>query len=388
MFKTLKDADLTGKRVLVRADFNVLDDDGKIKATLPTIKYLLEHKCRIILLSHLGRPKGKVTEELRLDGVGKSLSQLLGVKVRKLNETVGPNADKAVKEMKEGEIILLENVQFHPGECENDEKYAKQLASLADVFILDAFGQAHRDYASLTQIQKFLPSYAGLLMEKEVNTLSMLLKNTEHPFIAVLGGAKVSDKAKLIENLLTKVDKLLIGGAMAFTFLKAKGCETGQSKVENDFTETAGKLLKSGKILLPVDVAVADKFDANAARKVAPADSIPKEWMGLDIGTETIIIFKKELLKAKTVVWNGPMGVFEFDRFAQGTTEIAKAISQLKATTVIGGGDTLAAVKKAGAEGKFTHTSTGGGAMLEFLEGKKLPAIEALGKNQATTKFI
>src|SRR3989338_2956859 len=246
MFKTLKDADLTGKRVLVRADFNVLDDDGEIKATLPTIKYLLEHKCRIILLSHLGRPKGKVTEELRLDGVGKSLSQLLGVKVRKLNETVGPNADKAVKEMKEGEIILLENVQFHPGECENDEKYAKQLASLADVFILDAFGQAHRDYASLTQIQKFLPSYAGLLMEKEVNTLSMLLKNTEHPFIAVLGGAKVSDKAKLIENLLTKVDKLLIGGAMAFTFLKAKGCETGQSKVENDFTETAGKLLKSG----------------------------------------------------------------------------------------------------------------------------------------------
>lgn len=388
MFKTLKDADLKGKRVLVRTDFNVLDDDGKIKATLPTIKYLLERKCRVILLSHLGRPKGKVVEELRLDGVGKALSKLLGREVKKLNETVGLNVDKAVKEMKEEDVILLENVQFHPGECENDEKYAKQLASLADIFVLDAFGQAHREYASLTQIQKFLPSYAGLLMEKEVSTLSRLLKNPERPFVAVLGGAKVSDKVKLIENLLTKVDRLLIGGAMAFTFLKAKGYETGQSKVENDFTETAGKLLESGKILLPEDVAAADKFDANAARKVVSAERIPKEWIGLDIGSETAATFKKELLKAKTVVWNGPMGVFEFERFAQGTTEIATAISKLKATTVIGGGDTLAAAKKAGAEGKFTHTSTGGGAMLEFLEGKKLPAIEALEKNQATTKFI
>lgn len=378
MFKTLSKADLKGKTVLVRADFNVIGDEGKIRATLPTIEYLLKNNCRVILLSHLGRPKGKVIEELRLGAVAKTLSKLLKKDVKKLNESVGAKVKKAVDGMKDRDIILLENVQFHPGERENDEHYAKALASLADIFVLDAFGQSHRNYASLTKIQKFLPSYAGLLLEKEVETLNKLMKNPQKPFIAVLGGAKVSDKIQLIENLLKKVDKLLIGGAMTFTFLKAKGYEIGDSKVESDFVGQAKKLLKSSKILLAVDVVIADKFDAKAAKKTVSVDKIEKGWMGLDIGPNTVKMYKKELAKAKTIVWNGPLGVFEFPRFSSGTVEIAKFIAKSHALTVIGGGDTIAAAKTADVTGKFSHTSTGGGAMLEFLEGKKLPAIEAL----------
>ncbi len=380
MFKTLREADVKGKRVLVRADFNVEGDDNKIRATLPTLQYLLKNNCKIILVSHLGRPNGKVVEELRLDGVGKSLSRLLGKKVLKLDENAGRNVKKAVDEMKGGGVLLLENIQFNPGECKRDESFAKELASLADVFVLDAFGQSHRDYASLALIQKFLPSYAGLLLEKEVRELGSLLEKPQRPFVAVLGGAKVSDKIKLIESLLKKADKILIGGAMAFTFFKAKGFSSGNSKVEDGSVSEASRLLESGKMVLPVDVVIADRFDANADSRIVRSESIPSGWLGLDIGPESIKLFERELGKAKTVAWNGPMGVFEFDKFSKGTVELARFISGLTATTIVGGGDTLAAIKKAGVEGKFTHASTGGGAMLEFLEGKRLPAIEALEK--------
>ena len=374
--KTLKDMDVKGKKVLVRADFNVVGDNSKIIASLPTINYLLDKDCRVILMSHLGRPKGKVVEEFRLDDVAQRLSRLLGKSVLKLNQTVGSEVSASVENMQAGDVVLLENVQFNPGEKGRYSVFAKQLAELADIFVLDAFGQAHRDYASLTMIQEHLPSCAGLLLEREVKSLSSLLENPKHPFVAVLGGAKVSDKVKLIESLLEKVDKLLIGGAMAFTLLRAKNISVGKSLVEEDFD--ASKLLESKKIVLQKDAVITQSFDENAEKKTVPIESIEEDWMGLDIGPQTIELFKKELEEAKTVVWNGPMGVFEFDRFAEGTTEMAKCISTLDAMTVIGGGDTLAAAKKAHVSGKFTHISTGGGAMLEFLQGKKLPALEAL----------
>ncbi len=381
MFKTLKDFAVKGKRVLVRADFNVEGDDNKIRATLPTLQHLLKNDCKIILMSHLGRPNGKVVEELRLDGVADSLSRLLGKDVKKLDESTGRKVKKAVDEMKGGNVLLLENIQFNPGECNKDENFAKELASLADVFVLDAFGQAHRDYASLTMIQRFIPSCAGLLLEKEIAALSRLIKSPEHPFVAVLGGAKVSDKIKLIENLLKKADKILVGGAMAFTFLKVRGLSVGKSKVEDGCVGEAERILESGKMVLPVDVVIADRFDASADCRMVGSESIPSGWLGLDIGPKSVKLFEKELKGAKTVVWNGPMGVFEFDKFSGGTVGLARFLSKSKATTIIGGGDTLAAASKAGVEGKFTHTSTGGGAMLEFLEGKKLPAIEALEKS-------
>lgn len=381
MFKTLRQAEVEGKKVLVRADFNVEGDDNKIIATLPTIRYLLANNCRVILISHLGRPKGKVAEELRLDGVADRLSRLLDKDVKKLDENTGREVKKAVDEMKGGDVLLLENIQFNPGECNKDENFAKELASLADVFVLDAFGQSHRDYASLTMIQKFLPSYAGFLLEKETDVLGHVIERPKRPFVAVLGGAKVSDKIRLIESLLEKVDRLLIGGAMAFTFLKARGLSVGNSKVEDSYVSEAARLLESGKIVLPVDVVVADRFDAEADSRIASSESIPSGWLGLDIGPESVKMFERELGKAKTVVWNGPLGVFEFDEFSKGTVGLARFLSKSKATTIIGGGDTLVAVRKAGVEGKFTHTSTGGGAMLEFLEGKKLPAIEALERS-------
>ncbi len=381
-------ADVKGKRVLVRVDFNAEGDDGKIIAALPTIRHLLANNCRIILISHLGRPRGKVMEGLRLDGVARRLSGLLGLDVRKLDENSGASVKEAVEEMKAGDVLLLENIQFNPGECNKDENFAKELASLADVFVLDAFGQSHRDYASLAMIQRFLPSCAGLLLEKEVRILSSLLESPERPFIAVLGGAKVSDKIRLVDRLLKKVDGLVIGGAMAFTFLKAKGLSVGNSKVEDGYVSEAARLIESGKIVLPVDVVAADKFDSGAKARTVAVGSIPAGWMGLDIGPDSVKLFEKELERAKTVVWNGPMGVFEFDEFAEGTLQLARFISKSGATTIIGGGDTIAAAGKAGVRGKFTHTSTGGGAMLEFLEGKKLPAIEALEMSETATRSL
>ncbi len=387
MFKTLKDIDVTGKRVLVRVDFNVpLDkngnvvEDDRIKAAIPTINYLFGRNCKVVLMSHLGRPDGKVVEGLRMDRVAKRLSKLLGKEVKKLDDCVGSEVAAVVNKMKNNDVVLLENLRFHAEEEGNDKQFAKALASLADIYVNDAFGASHRAHASVDAITQFLPGCAGLLMERELEVLGKLLESPERPFIAVLGGAKVSDKVKLIESLLKKVDKLIIGGAMAFTFLKARGLNVGKSKVEDSGISEALRLLESGKMVLPVDIVVADEFKADAKRRTVRSENIPSGWFGLDIGPESVKLFEKELERAKTVVWNGPLGVFEFDKFSEGTARLAHFLSKSKATTVIGGGDTIAAVRKAGVEGKFTHTSTGGGAMLEFLEGKKLPAIEALEK--------
>ncbi len=387
MFKALKDLDVKGKKVIVRVDFNVpLDDrgdvveDDRIAAVIPTISYLLERKCKVILMSHLGRPDGKVVEGMRLDGVAKSLSELLGAKVRKLDDCVGNGVEAEVKKMKNSEVVLLENLRFHEGEEKNDRSFAKALASLADVYVNDAFAASHRAHASVVGITDFLPSCAGFLLEKEVKELGGLLGKPQSPFIAILGGAKVSDKIKLIENLLKKADKILVGGAMAFTFLKAKGLSVGKSKVEDGYVGEASRLLESGKVVLPVDVVAADNFEAGAKTKIVAADSVPDGWLGLDVGQGTIEVFRKELSGARTILWNGPVGVFEFERFSEGTKKLAVMISESMAVSIIGGGDTIAAVKKLGLFGKFSYSSTGGGAMLEFLEGKKLPAIEALEK--------
>lgn len=387
MFKTLKDAEIEGKRVIVRVDFNVpLDDrgnvveDDRIAASIPTIKYLIERNCKIILMSHLGRPDGKVVEGLRMDGVAKCLSQLLGKNVKKLADCVGSEVAAAVGKMKNKDVVLLENLRFHVEEEANDKNFAKALASLADVYVNDAFAASHRAHASVVGITEFLPSCAGLLLEKEVGELGSLLESPERPFIAVLGGAKVSDKVGLIENLLKKADRILIVGAMAFTFLKAKGCKVGSSRVDEAFVADAKKLLESKRIVLPVDIVAADKFDANARTKIVAAGSIPDGWVGLDIGPETLNIFRNDISSAKTILWNGPAGVFEFERFSEGTKKLARMISESKAASVIGGGDTIAAVKKFGLYGKFSYASTGGGAMLELLEGKELPAIAALGR--------
>ncbi len=385
MLKTIKDVDIDGKKVIVRVDFNVpvdekgkVKEDGRIRAVIPTIKYLLKRNCKVILMSHLGRPDGKVVESLRMGGVAKRLAQLLGKNVKKLDDCVGSEVAAAVRNMKDGDVVLLENLRFHKEEEENGRKFAKALASLADIYVNDAFSVSHRAHASVVGITEFLPGCAGLLMEREVKGLRGLLEKPQRPFVAVLGGAKVSDKIKLIENLLKKADKILVGGAMAFTFLKAKGFSVGNSKVEYGYVGEAARLLESGKIVLPVDVVAADKFDASAKAKVVAADSVPDGLIGLDIGPETLRVFKKELTSAKTIMWNGPAGVFEFDRFSGGTRELAMIISKSKATSVVGGGDTLAAVRKFGLSDAFSYASTGGGAMLEFLEGKKLPGLKAL----------
>src|SRR3989344_3123879 len=346
MLKKLEDAYFEGKRVLVRVDYNVplkdgkVADDERLKASLPTIEFLLKKKCSIILMSHLGRPNGKVADEMKLDSIADRLSELLNMKVKKLDDCIGSEVSSAVEKMEKGEVVLLENLRFHNEEEENNEDFAKALASLADVYVNDAFGASHRAHASVVGITNFIPGYAGFLLEKEVKTLGNLLKSPKKPFIAVLGGAKASDKIRLIENLQKKADKILMGGAMAFTFLKAGGYETGNSKVENDSVGEAGRLMKKGKIVLPVDVVIADRFEENASSKAVCADNIEKGWAGLYIGPETVKIFKKGLEEAKTIVWNGPMGVFEFDKFAKGTDEIARFIANSKAATVIGGGDT------------------------------------------------
>jgi phosphoglycerate kinase len=386
MKRTVRDIEVTGKRVLVRVDFNVplaegkVTDDTRIRAALPTINYLLEHGAKVVLMSHLGRPKGKVVDELRLDPVADRLAELLGRPVRKLDDCVGSEVEAAIAKMQPGEVILLENVRFHPEDESNDPGFAKRLASLGDIFVNDAFGAAHRAHASTVGVAQHLPSVAGFLMEKELTFLGQALAAPERPFVAILGGAKISDKIGVIENLLTKVDGLLIGGGMANTFLKAQGYEVGQSLVEDESLNVAREILeKAGeKLALPVDVVIADRFDAEADSKVVPVGQVPEDWRILDIGPGTVELFRRKLAGARTVVWNGPMGVFEFPRFAAGTEAIARILAESGATTIIGGGDSVAAVEQAGLADKMTHISTGGGASLEFLEGKELPGVAAL----------
>ncbi len=386
MKKTVRDVEVEGKRVLVRVDFNVplaegrVADDSRIRAALPTINYLLDHGAKVILMSHLGRPKGKVVSELRLDPVAERLAELLGRPVRKLDDCVGPGVAAAVAEMQPGDVILLENTRFHPEEKSNDPAFAKELASLADIFVNDAFGAAHRAHASTVGVPEYLPSAAGFLMEKEIAFLGQALTAPEHPFMAILGGAKISSKIGVIDNLLTTVDALLIGGGMANTFLKAQGHEIGQSLVEDDSLDVARETLaRAGeRLVLPVDVVVADRFDAEADSEVVPVDQVPEDWSILDIGPETVGLFQRKLAGARTVVWNGPMGVFEFPRFAEGTFAIARFLADLEAITIIGGGDVVAAVRQAGVADRIDHVSTGGGASLEFLEGKPLPGIAVL----------
>jgi len=386
MKKTVRDVKVEGKRVLVRVDFNVplaggrVTDDTRIRAALPTINYLLDHGAKVILMSHLGRPKGKVVDDLRLDPVSDRLAELLGRRVVKLHDCIGPEVEAAVARMQPGDVVLLENTRFHPEETSNDPAFARKLASLADVFINDAFGTAHRAHASTVGVAKYLPSVAGFLMEKEITFLGQALTAPERPFVAILGGAKISDKIGVIDNLLTKVDSLLIGGGMANTFLKAQGYQVGQSLVEDDSLDAAREMLERAgeRLALPVDVVVADRFDAEADSKVVPVGQVPEDWRILDIGPETVELFKQKLAGARTVVWNGPMGVFEFPRFAAGTEAIARILAESGATTIIGGGDSAAAVEQAGLADKMTHVSTGGGAALEFLEGKELPGVAAL----------
>jgi phosphoglycerate kinase len=385
--KTVRDIDVAGKRVLVRADFNVpldeagqITDDRRVQAALPTIRYLREHSAKVILCSHLGRPKGKVVAGLSLAPVAKRLSELLGVTVVKMDDCIGDAVKQAVKAMKPGDVVLLENLRFHAGEEKNDPDFAQQLAALADVYVNDAFGTAHRAHASTEGVTHYLPAVAGFLLEKEINFLGKALADPEHPFVAILGGAKVSDKIGVIENLLPKVDHLIVGGGMANTFFVAQGHEVGKSLLEEDKVDLAKGLLEraGAKLSLPVDVVVADAFAADARHKTVPVDEVPAEWRILDIGPESVQQFAKILKDARTVVWNGPMGVFEFPAFATGTVAIAKALAGTAATTIIGGGDSAAAVEQAGLADEMTHISTGGGASLEFLEGKVLPGVAAL----------
>ena len=390
-FFTLHDLDVKGKRVLVRVDFNVpldkktneVSDDKRIRETFPTIKYLIERNAKVILCSHLGRPDGKVIDSLKMDKVAERLGKLLNKRIKKLNDCIGKKVKDEILEMKEGDVVLLENLRFHPEEELNDENFSKQLAELADFYVNDAFGTCHRAHASTYGVTKYLKSAAGFLVEKELRIMSKAMENPETPFIGLLGGAKLgdekfSDKINIMDNFLSKVDKLLLGGAIIFTFFKAQDKNIGASKMQEQFVDLAKELLKNKKLILPVDVVVADKFDANANSKVVDIDQIPNDWTGLDIGPKTIEMYKQILKDAKTVIWSGPLGVFEFEKFANGTKEIARFLSTLKATTIVGGGDSAAAVEKFGFADKLTHVSTGGGASLEFFEGKKLPGIEAL----------
>jgi phosphoglycerate kinase len=384
--KTIRDVDVSGKRVLVRVDFNVplengaVADDTRIRAALPTLNYLLERKASLVLCSHLGRPKGKVVADLRMDPVAARLSELLGRPVRKLDDCVGPEVEQAVAAMKPGDVVLLENTRFHPEEKENDPEFAKKLAALGELYVNDAFGSAHRAHASTEGVAHHLPAVAGLLMEKELEFLGRATGDPEHPYIAILGGAKVSDKIGVIDNLLKKCDRLLIGGGMANTFFKAMGYEVGDSLVEDEVIETAKELLEMAgpRLVLPVDVVIADSFDNDAATQVVAPNEVGAGWRILDIGPKTISTFRSALEGAKTVVWNGPLGVFEMENFARGTVAVAELLAGLDATTIVGGGDSAAAVRQAGLVDAMSHVSTGGGASLEFLEGKTLPGVAAL----------
>lgn len=392
--KTVRDIDLKGKKVFVRCDFNVpLDENGnitdnrRIVAALPTINYLLEQNCKIILASHLGRPKGEFNPEFSLKPVAKELSKLLGKEVKLAKDVVGPSAKELTANVKEGEIVLLENVRFDAREEKNDESLSKEFASMAEIFVNDAFGTAHRAHSSTAGIAEFLPAVSGFLIEKELKFLGNTLENPKRPFVAILGGKKVSDKIGVIDSLLEKVDKLIIGGGMAYTFFKSMGYNVGNSICELDKLELAKNLMdkakqKSVKLVLPIDNIIADEFSPNANAKAIDSDQIPDGWEGLDIGPKTVELFKKELEDAKTIIWNGPVGLSEYEKFANGTRSIAQALAEKEdAITIIGGGDSAAAIEKMGLSDKMTHISTGGGASLEFLEGKKLPGIECLLDN-------
>lgn len=388
--KTVKDIDLKGKKVLVRCDFNVpmdenknITDNTRIVAAMPTIKYLLENNCAIILTSHLGRPKGEFKPEFSLQPVAKELSKLLDKEVIMAKDVVGEDAKEKATNLQEGQILLLENVRFHKEETDNNPEFAKELADMAEIYVNDAFGAAHRAHSSTAGVAEYLPAVSGFLIEKELQFLGNALNNPERPFVAILGGAKVSDKIGVIDSLLEKVDTLIIGGGMAYTFFKAQGYGVGNSICELDKIDLAKSLMKKAeekgvKFMLPIDTKIGKEFKPDTESKTVKCTEIPDEWEGFDIGAESIEIFSEEIKKAKTVVWNGPVGLFEFDQFAIGTNAIAKVLSEIDATTIIGGGDSAAAVKKAGLQDKMTHISTGGGASLEFLEGKKLPGIECL----------
>jgi phosphoglycerate kinase len=384
--KTVEDMDVKGKKVLVRVDFNVpikegkVGDDTRIRAALPTIEYLLKKGAAVILCSHLGRPKGGPDPKYTMKPVGEYLSTLMKKPVAFADDCIGPVAEAAAKALKPGEILLLENTRFHPEEEKNDPGMAKQLASLADIFINDAFGTAHRAHSSTEGVAHFLPAAAGFLLEKEIKYLGQAIAEPKRPFVAILGGSKISDKIGVIKNLLVKADTILIGGGMANTFFKAQGYPVADSLVEDEALETARDLLKNAgdKLRLPVDVTIADKFEADAAHKVIDMGSIPDGWRILDIGPKTMEAYAKALKGAGTVVWNGPMGVFEFPEFAKGTFAVAKAVADCGGVTIIGGGDSVAAIQESGLADKITHISTGGGASLEMLEGLVLPGLAAL----------
>lgn len=388
--KSVRDlTDLAGKRVFVRVDFNVplengvITDDTRIRETLPTINYLVERGAKVILASHLGRPKGQVVESMRLTPAAQRLSELLGKPVAKADESIGDAVKAKIAEMKNGDILVLENVRFHPGEEKNDPELAKKFAELADIYVNDAFGAAHRAHASTEGIAHYLPAVSGLLMEKELSVLGKALSNPDRPFTAIIGGAKVTDKIGVIENLLNLADNLIIGGGLSYTFLKAQGYEIGKSLVDNEKLDLAKGFIEKAKekgvnFLLPVDVVVADKFDVNANTQVVDIDSIPADWEGLDIGPKTRELFAQTIRNSKLVVWNGPMGVFEMEPFSKGTLAIAEACATTSAYTIIGGGDSAAAVEKFQLADKMDHISTGGGASLEFMEGKALPGVVAL----------
>ncbi|CAG0980502.1 phosphoglycerate kinase [Anaerolineales bacterium] len=384
--KTVKDIDLKGKRVLMRVDFNVpmaegkVTDDKRIKAALPTIKYVLEQGASVLLMSHLGRPKGGPDPEFSLKAASEALAALLGNPVKMAPDCVGAEVEKMAKELKPGEVLMLENTRFHKGEEKNDLDLAKQMAALGEVYVNDAFGSAHRAHSSTEGVARFLPAVSGFLMEQELEYLGRAIANPEHPYIAILGGAKISDKILVVETLLSKCDKLIIGGGMANTFLAAKGLNMQDSLVEEASIETAKSILakSADKLILPVDAVIADKFDAEANTQTVDVDKIPAGWRMLDIGPKTLDLYKASLSGVKLVVWNGPVGVFEMPKFAEGTFALAKLLAESGATTVIGGGDSASAVKKAGVAKQMTHVSTGGGASLEFLEGKELPGVAAL----------
>jgi 3-phosphoglycerate kinase len=388
--KTIRDIDVKGKRVFCRCDFNVpldgttVTDDTRIVAALPTINYLIEHGAKLILASHLGRPTPENRDSLKMDPVAKKLSDLLGKPVAKTDEVVGPEVEAAVAKLNDGDVLLLENVRFEKGEKKNDPELAKAFASLADVYVNDAFGSAHRAHASTEGIAHYLPAVAGFLMEKELKILLASLENPKHPFTAIIGGAKVTDKIGVIENLLDKVDTLIVGGGLSYTFVKAQGYGIGTSLLDADKLDLAKKFMKAAKekgvnFLTPVDTVIADKFAADANVKTVDIDKMPEGWLGVDIGPKTVALYADAIKKSKLVVWNGPMGVFEMDPFAKGTEAVAKALAEATdATTIIGGGDSAAAVAKFHLSDKMTHISTGGGASLELMEGKVLPGVAAL----------
>lgn len=391
MKKTVKDVDVRSRRVLVRVDYNVpldangnVSDDKRITASLPTINYLLKQGARIILCSHLGRPKGEVKKEFSLAPVAKRLKELLpGVNIYFASDCIGEEAERKAAALKDGEILLLENLRFHKEEEKNDPEFAKKLASLAEIYVNDAFGTVHRAHASTAGVAAYLPAVAGFLIGKELSIMGGALENPERPFVAILGGAKVADKIGVITNLLNKCDTLLIGGGMAYTFFKAMGYEIGDSLLDAESIDLAKQLMETAKekgvkLLLPVDTVVAKAFAADAEHMTVASNAIPAGWQGLDIGEKTRELFAAEIKNAKTVIWNGPMGVFEFPEFAKGTEAVAKACAECGGTTIIGGGDSASAVKKLGYADKMTHISTGGGASLEFLEGKVLPGVAAL----------